>query len=87
MDILLILVACPKSIVHTASGDYLNELSCLYSHLFGDTGQLNGCIPHRIFVDNAMKAASLAMTSALRAAPFIEPESALNQTAHWAVVR
>ena len=55
-----------KSIVHAASGYYLKELSCLYSHLFGDTGQLNGYIPHPVIVDNVMKAASLAMTSTVR---------------------
>ena len=66
MDTLIFSLASFKSIVHAASGYYLNELSCLYSHLFGDTGQLNGYIPHRVFVDNVMKAAGLAMASTVR---------------------
>jgi hypothetical protein len=66
MDMLMFSLASLKSIVHAASGYYLKELSCLYSNLFGDTGQLNGCISHRKFVDNAMKAAGLAMSNTLR---------------------
>src|SRR5712691_3769775 len=39
-------VARCSSIVQPTSGDYLNELSCFFSCLYGDSRRSNGCFWH-----------------------------------------
>jgi hypothetical protein len=43
----------------------VNESSCLFCYLYGDSRQLNGCFWHRAFADNAMKSVSLAKNNTI----------------------